>query len=229
MGIEVYAYAVDESGTVQDHLAQSVRIEPGQADPRGVARGISLFGTLSLQPGRYTIRLMVREGGTGHRAVRFFDVTVPAYDGRAAFALPPLVVDDPERWLSLEVGAGRRDPGARQPFRTAAGLFVPRASFEVRPGAPERLALIVWDPASPGDPAADVEIRSALTTGDGRALPPGRLRIESVHRDAGGRRTFLLSYAPEPVEAGDYTLRIGVGEGGALAEAYALFRFRPGS
>ena len=204
---------------MRDHLAHFARVEAGTADPGGRAQGISLSGTFNVPPGRYTVRLMVRERYTGRHSVRFLDVTVPPYDGRAAFALPPLVMDDAERWLSLDKGAGKAAATAAPPFRTPAGLFVPRTSFEVHPGQPERLVLIVWDPAAPGDPAADVEIRSSLTAADGRAVPAGRLQIERVHRDGGGRRTFVFSYVPEAIETGDYTLRIRLGEGGRLAEA----------
>ena len=94
------------------------------------------------------------------------------------------------------------------------------------PGARERLVMIVWDPELAGDPAADVEIRSSLTASDGRAVQPGRLKVERVHSDGGGRRTFVFSYLPEDVAAGDYTLRIGLGEAGGYAEARALLRFR---
>ena len=89
--------------------------------------------------------------------------------------------------------------------------------------------MIVFDPEPRGDPAADVEIRSSLTASDGRAVQPGRLRVERVHRDGDGRRTFVFSYLPEDVAAGDYTLRIGLEQGGSLAEAYSLLRFRPRS
>jgi hypothetical protein len=199
-----------------------------QAAPEGRTRGLSLFGAFHVPPGRYTIRLMVRDGETGKSAVRFLDVTVPRYDPSAAFALPPLVLDPAAQWLTLDFGkspSGRAD----HPFQVESEPFVPRASFEVRPGAAERLALIVWDPRVPGDPAADVEIRSSLTSRDGRAVQAGRLKIEAVHREEGGRRTFVFLYTPDGVEAGDYTLRIGLGEGGHLAEAYTLLRFRPGS
>jgi VWFA-related protein len=226
--VEVYGYAVGEDGTVRDHLAQLARVDPGRADPQGRARGLSFFGAFRVPPGRYTVRLMVRQGETGKSAVRFLDVTVPPYDPRTAFALPPLVLDEPDRWLSMDIG--RSSAGqAGQPFRLEAEPFVPRTSFEVRPGAAERLALIVWDARAPGDPAADVEIRSSLTSQDGRAVPPGRLKVEAVERDPGGRRTFLFRYTPDALQPGDYTLRIGLGEGGRLAEAYTLLRFRAGS
>jgi VWFA-related protein len=230
VALEVYGYAVAEDGSVRDHLAQLVKIDSARTDPEGRARGVSLFGTFQVPPGRYTIRLMLRESTSGRSAVRFLDVTVPRYDGRAVFALPPLVLDESDRWLRLEIGPGKAaELDAAVPFQVDAKPFVPRTSFEVRPGTSERLVMIVWDPELAGDPAADVAIRSSLTASDGRAVQPGRLRVESVHRDGDGRRTFVFSYLPEDVAAGDYTLRIGLEQGGSLAEAYSLLRFRPRS
>jgi VWFA-related protein len=230
LALEVFGYAVAEDGTARDHLAQVVRLDPARADPEARALGISLSGTLRVPPGRYTIRLMVREAASGRSAVRLLDVTVPPYDGRTAFALPPLVVDEADRWLSLEMGPGNASrTSAAAPFNLEARPFVPRTSFEVQPGAHERLVLMVFAPALAGDPAADTDIRSSLTGSDGRAVPPGRLKVERVTDDGDGRRTFVFSYTPEAIAAGDYTLRIGLGEGGGLAQAYSLLRFRPRS
>lgn len=227
MGLEVYAYAVAPDGAVHDHLAQSLRVDPRRADPRGLAQGLSLLGTLEVPPGRYTIRLMVRDAGSGRSAVRFLDVAVPPYDARSVFALPPLVVEDAERWLTLELEPGKSaNPDAKAPFRLDARPFVPRTSFEVHPGSRERLVLMVWDAGLRGDPAADLEIRSSLTASDGRAVQPGRLKVERVFSERAGRRTFVFSYLPEDVAAGDYTLRIGLGERGGFAQSYALLRFR---
>ena len=227
LGIEVYGYAVADDGSVRDHLAQSLRLDPARADPQGQAHGVSVFGTFEVPPGRYTIRLMVREAASGKSAVRLLDVTVPPYDARSVFALPPLVLDEAERWLKLDLARDKSaSPGSEAPFQIDAHPFVPRTSFEVRSGARERLVLMVFDPELEGDPAADVEIRSSLTASDGRAVAPGRLRVERVLDAGDGRRTFVFSYLPEDVAAGDYTLRIGLGEGGSLAQAYALLRFR---
>jgi VWFA-related protein len=227
VGLEVYGYAVAEDGGVRDHLAQSLRLDPARADPRGLAKGVSLFGTFEVPPGRYTIRLMVREPASGKSSVRLLDVTVPPYDGRSVFALPPLVLDEAERWLKLELPSGRaasRD--AEGPFRIDDHPFVPRASFEVRPGAREQLVLMVFDPELEGDPATDVEIRSSLTASDGQPVQAGRLKVERVLDGDDGRRTFVFSYLPEAVAAGEYTLRIGLGEAGSFAQSFALLRFR---
>jgi hypothetical protein len=60
-------------------------------------------------------------------------------------------------------------------------------------------------------------------------VAPGRLRIDRVHREAEGRRTYVFNYTPDEIEAGDYTLRIGIGEAGTIVESYALLRVRPRS
>ena len=223
--LEVYAYAEREDGSVQDHLAQLARIDPRVADPSGAAGGLSFFGTLSVPPGHYTIRLMLQERETGAAGVQFIDVTVPPHDPRVGFLLPPLVVDDAARWIGLEMSRGR----ASTPFQLGGRPFIPRASFQVLGGQPEQMVLIAYEPKVEGDPAADVQIRSSVTDREGRAMGPGVLRLEKVQRDETGRRTYLLAYTPEALAPGDYTLRIAVGEAGARLESYSLLRVRAGS
>ena len=173
---------------------------------------------------------MLRNQKSGATGVKFLEVTVPPYDPKVVFVLPPVVADEPARWVGLDLGAGKADAGASPfPFDINGEPFLPRASFKVRPGESERLVLMSFEPRIQGDPAADVEIRSSLTAKDGRLLPPGRLKIERVHRDTTGRRTYVFSYLPDPLEAGDYTLRIALGENGALAQSHALLRVRSGS
>jgi VWFA-related protein len=228
LALEVYAYAVAEDGTVRDHVAQLVRIDPGQADPEGATQGVSLYGTLSVPPGKYTVRLLIQERETGAAGVEFIEVTVPAYQPRAGFLLPPVVMDAVDRWLTVEL---RRDHGEQDPifpFRLGVKPFLPRASLEVRGGTPERLVLIAYEPSRPGDPAAGVEVHSSLVDERGHPVPAGAIRIERVHRDEDGRRTFVLSYTPEALTPGDYTLRIALGEGGERLESYSLLRVRGG-
>lgn len=226
LALEFYGYGVAEDGTVMDHFAQLARIDLAQADPEGTVEGLSLFGTLSVPPGRYTVRLMVHERASGSAGVEFFDVTVPPYDARRGFLLPPLVMDEPSRWLMVQAGRGGVSAGV--PFQVAGQPFVPRASFRLDPGRAQKMVLIAYDPALPGDPAADLQIRSSLTDRDGRPVPAGFLRVQKVHHEAEGRHTYVLGYTPEVSEPGEYTLRIGLGEAGSLLQSYALLRLRKG-
>jgi VWFA-related protein len=224
IGLEVYGYAVGADGAVADHVAQLARIDTGKADPGGTAAGLSFYGTFHVPPGQYTIRLMVQDTDSGAAGVQFMDVTVPAHDPRVGFLLPPVVMDDPSRWLGLEMGRGEKAPS---PFHIAGKPFVPRTSFQVKSGSPEKLVLIAYEPGRPQDPAAGIEIQSSLSDASGKPVPAGFLRIEKVTRDGGGRRTYLLAYTPEALAPGDYTLRVGIGESGeARLESYALLRIK---
>jgi hypothetical protein len=91
------------------------------------------------------------------------------------------------------------------------------------------MVLIAYEPDRAVDPATDVQIRSSLTDGEGRPVPAGFLRVNKVHHDGQGRHTYVLAYTPEVAQEGDYTLRIGVGDGASRLEAYSLIRLRAGS
>ena len=157
--LEVYGYAVAVDGVVHDHLAQLARFDPGRGDPQDQARGVSFYGTFRVVPGKYTVKLMVQDPESGSAGVQFLDVTVPPYEPTAGFLLPPVVMDEAGSWLGLEMSAGR--PGAGEsPFEVAGRPFLPRTSFQVRSGMPEKLVLIAYEPDAPRDPAAGNEIRS---------------------------------------------------------------------
>jgi VWFA-related protein len=228
LALEVYGYGVTEDGTVADHFAQLVRLDPAQADPDGSVRGLSLFGTLALTPGKYTIRLLVQERESGAAGVQFLEVNLPAHDPQRGYLLPPLVVDDSGKWLTLEMargGSGR----VGGPFQMDGAPFVPRTSFTFKQGEQQRVVLIAYEPDVAGDPAADLQIRSSLTDRQGQPVPAGILRVQKVHHDGNGRRTYLLGYTPEVSMPGDYTLRLGVGEAGSRLESYSLLKLVGGS
>ena len=224
LSLQVYGYAVAEDGSVSDHLAQLVRVDPSKADPSGAAKGLSLYGTLRVPAGRYTLRLMLQHSETGASGVQFIELTVPPYDARAGFLLPPVVMDDAERWLSLNLDKGAE--AAAFPFTVEGRPFLPRTSLAVERGAPERLVLMSYAPDHPRDPAAQIEIHSSLTDADGGRVAPGPLRVERILREPDGRRTYLLAYTATDVEPGEYTLRIRIGESGELLESYALLKVR---
>jgi VWFA-related protein len=225
--LELYGYAVALDGTVLDNLAQFARMDPDRADPKDQLQGLSFFGTFSLPPGQYTLRLMVQEPESGSAGIRFIDVTIPPHDPALGVLLPPVVMDDPTLWLSIETTS--REGAPKAPFTVGGKPFLPRATFEVRNGAPEKLVLIAYEPETRGNPDAGIQIESSVTDRSGTVFPGGPLRIEKVHREEGGRRTYVIRYTPEGLPPGDYTLRIGIGEAGSRIESYSLLRVKAGA
>lgn len=226
VALELYGYVVAVDGSVVDHMAHAVRLQPDETDPLRPARGVSLYGTLGVPPGRYTLKLMLVETDSGASGVQFIELDVPAPDRRLGYLLPPLVADEMGDWVAVELGSGQT--ASPFPFAIAGRPFMPRASFNVRSGATERLVLILYRPDRPSEPAATVEIRSTVIDAAGHLVPAGALRIERVSREAEGRRVYLLEYLPEGLDPGEYTLRVGLGEAGSELESYALFRVDAG-
>ena len=103
---------------------------------------------------------------------RFQDVTVPPYDARLGFLLPPLVMEEAGQWL--HVNAGRATGAESAPFAVGGHAFLPRTSFRVRSGASEKLVLLAFEPEGASDPSAGVEITSL--TEPGRPAPGGPIR-----------------------------------------------------
>lgn len=228
VSLEVYGYAVAQDGSVHDHLAQFAQVNPELADPKSAALGLSFYGTLQVPAGHYTLKVMIQEPETGAAGIQFLDVQVPPFDPRVGFLLPPVVMDDPALWLGLALGK-KREGAAEFPFEVGGRPFLPRASFRLSSGTPEKLVLMAFDPSGPSDTAAaGLEIQSVLTDAHGVHVPTGAIRIDRVLRGDGGRRTYVLAYTPQGLAPGDYTLRVGVGEAGTRLESYALVRVAPG-
>jgi VWFA-related protein len=220
--LEVYGYAVAADGSVVDHMAQSIRIDPALADPDARVHGISFAGRFDVPPGEYTLKFMIQEIGSGESGVQFIDVSVPAYDSRQGFLLPPMVADDVDRWLGIR---SERSTTAF-PFSTGAEPFLPRASFRVQNGAPERLVLISYLPDKSRHSEAPLEIHSSVTDAQGVLAPAGSLKLDHIERDVDvNRRTYDLTYTPQDLAPGTYTLRLSIGEAGQqFVEAYTLLR-----
>ena len=126
-------------------------------------------------------------------------------------------------WLGLAINP-ERDSMRSFPFAMGGEPFLPRTSFEVRPGMPEKLVLISYQPDRPVDPAAQLTIRSSVTDASGEFVPGGAMQLAGVEHNA-GHRTYILDYTPDDLKPGDYTLRIGVGESGVgQVESYARLR-----
>jgi VWFA-related protein len=221
--LEMYAYAVAEDGAVLDHMARLTRIDPAKVSAKDT-RGVSFYGTFQVPPGTYTLRTLVVERETGATGVQVLELKVPPFDPSAGFLLPPLVVEDAASWVSLDL----RPEAIRSPFDVGGRQYVPRTSFEVKGGATEKMVLVAFAPERPGDPA-DIQIRSSLTSRDGKAMPAGILRIDKMYRDVAGRRVFVLGYTPDDLAPGEYTLRVALGDGADRLESYALLRVRAGS
>src|SRR4029077_18999146 len=99
------------------------------------------YGDLSLAPGSYTLRVLVRNGATGALSAKVLPLEVPAFTQPAAVLLPPFFPETPGRWLLVRENA-EAPKDVPYPFQMQSEGFIPAALPVLRPGEESRVALM---------------------------------------------------------------------------------------
>jgi VWFA-related protein len=199
---EVYAYALDEQGEIHDHFGQVLGLDLGKVRGTLEKGGVKYYGHLDLDPGRYVVRVLVRNGLTGDSSVAAVPLTVPAFDKGEGVLLPPLVADGSGRWLILREGGGRES--LRQvpfPFMNGEQPFLPAARPVVAAGGETPLVLM-----AAGLGSGELAVRGQVFGADGSAKPAGEVALRGRAGAAQGLDHLLATWKPGSLAAGDYTL-----------------------
>jgi len=121
--VEIFIYAFDEDGIVRDRLYQRLGLDLKKVGDKLRATGIKYYGTLSLPPGRYAVKSLIREVDTERRGFGRTDITVPASGNVASMQLVP--IDDQPKWILVK---GSREANAAYPFVLNGQQFIPSAA-----------------------------------------------------------------------------------------------------
>jgi VWFA-related protein len=205
---EIYIYAFDDEGIVRDRVFQRLNIDPAKVGDRLKAGGVKYVATLRLpDSGHYAIRSLVRLPGSDKKGFSRSDLSVPRGDEVAV--LPPLFMDDPERWLMVR-GPSHFDKYP-YPFHIDGEPFVPSAAPTVRSGQSRRFAVFIYN-------ATADEMQYETDVLDDKGVQ--RANAASLVRELQGDDVtkLLFQYAPLPADMGDSTLDVTVKKKGS-AEA----------
>jgi VWFA-related protein len=136
--VEIFIYAFDQDGIVRDRLYQRIAFDLGKVGAKLRASGIKYYGTLSLPPGRYAVKSLVREVDTDRRGFGRTDITVPA--ANEAASLQPVPIDDQPNWVMVR--STPRDAGAAYPFVLNGQNFIPSAA--AHKSGPQKVAVFIY-------------------------------------------------------------------------------------
>jgi tetratricopeptide (TPR) repeat protein len=98
LAIGIYAYVVDGDGRVVDHIAQGLLLDSETYRAPISASGLKFVGHFALEPGDYTLRVMVQNNATGNYFMSWSILALPAADNRSPQLLPPLFPDRETPW-----------------------------------------------------------------------------------------------------------------------------------
>jgi hypothetical protein len=221
--VEVYAYALDASGGIQDYLFQSLGLDLAKSGPMLRQGGLRFFGHLELPPGEYSVRTLVRNGASGAFSLRVAALTVPAF-GRGPALLPPLFPDPAAaRWLVVREAPRGEQAAAAYPFMARQQPYVPssRPVFAVgAEGKEAPMALVGYD-LGEGELKAAAQVLDAT----GKEVAAGQVRV--IQREAaaaGGPDRLIAAFRPPKLPPGEYVLRITLtGAAGPVGMSSAPF------
>jgi hypothetical protein len=203
MNVDIFVYAIDKQGQTRDYLFQPLGIDLSRAEATLARGGIKYYGYLTLPPGDYTFRTLVRTNETGRFGVTITPVKVSATTEAAT--LPPLFVEDGRQWIMIK-GKARSDADntAEYPFAIGGESFVPSALAGIKNGGTTQVCLIAYN--FPGE-SAGLQYSARVLGEDGKAHGTAHLKLlKASDGERQGARKLLLEFHPTGLDPGRYAL-----------------------
>lgn len=141
LGVEIYIYAFDEAGIARDRMYQKLTLDLKKVGDRLRTSGIKYWGTLSLPPGAYAVKSLVRSLDTERRGFARTDIVVPKANEVAV--LPPIPIDEDPKWVMVK--GKTHAASADDPFQLNGQQFVPSAA--AHKGSAQKVAVVVYGAA----------------------------------------------------------------------------------
>ena len=222
--LEIYAYASDSRGRMQDFFTQLVSLRSADARESLPGSGLKYYGHLNLDPGEHLLRVMARNGATGDTGVSSIRLVVPDFADERPDLAGPFAPEPLGRWLLVRENRGAEGSQVIYPFTVKNEIFVPA----VRPLLSHResnpLYLMAYG-LGPGELAVSGEIFDS----EGETVGPADIELaERVETETKGYEKLQLGFHPPDLEPGGYRLHLTVGRADESLSAKAVMSFRIG-
>lgn len=210
LDVEFYAYVSDLQGQMRDFFTQRVALDLDKSQNRQALLdgGIKYYGHFELPPGTYSVRVLVRNAGTGRTGVQVSPVTVPSYDQAQPVLLPPFFIEEHAKWLLVREQERKSLQGSVvYPFTVSGEPYVPAARPVLRGEKPARLCLVAYNLGK-----GDLAVKGEVLAADGKSSPAGG-KLANVERTATGIQgldKLVATFDPAGLSSGNYVLRVAV-------------------
>jgi VWFA-related protein len=213
--VEIYVYAVDSAGRIQDFFTQFMRLDLARLAPALRRSGLKFVGHLDLPAGDYGVRVLVRNGLTGDYGLRAEPLAVPAPEATTPVLLPPFFLERPGRWVMVrETPREPLDPPREPPpypFVVQRRAFVPASRPVLAAGREAMVELVGYHL-----PAGALEAHARVLTAGGEDLGQADFKIvqrespAQAEESSGEDRLTAVFRPPPGLKPGEYRLVVGV-------------------
>jgi hypothetical protein len=221
--LEIYAYALDGKGRIQDALSLTPKLDMAQVGGRVREKGVQVLTAFRVAAGTADLRFLVRSPESGRAGSLRTALDVPAFSADRLYVSSPLVMDDPRARLVLPTPSrGNRE--LEIPFRLENTPFTPEGRPRLKNGEAREICLMTWKgPSYAVDAMPEVAAELLIEGRAPVALEAGSTRVVN---DADGFRRLVLGVTPRGVQPGDYRLHVTVRDlkGGGEGESQLAVR-----
>ena len=202
---EIYVYAFDEDGLVRDRMFQRVTLDTAKLGAKLRESGVKYYAVLSLPPGKYAIKSLVRVAENDRKGFARIDVVVPAPTDVAVSS--PFFFEEPGKWLMVK-GGSHDTSNAGYPFQINGEPFIPSVAVHLRSGEQRRFAVFVYNAA-----VDEVAWETSVRDENGASRPaPSSLLKEMQGQDV---TKLMFQYGPVDLDRGTSALDITVRKKGS--------------
>ncbi|MCA1581173.1 MAG: VWA domain-containing protein [Acidobacteria bacterium] len=224
MNVEVTVYAIDAKGTTRDFLYQPVGLDLTRVRSTLQNGGLKIYGELALPPGQYMLRTLVRDAETDRFGVTVSALNVPS-DPAAAFALPPLFLEEGRQWIMVKAKPHGTAPAvaSEYPFSIDGEAFIPTAlAGTSRSGEAMQVCMIGYNFSQ----TSDLQYTGRAIGVDGKTHGRVELKLlKASDREHTGARKLLLQVKTWGLDPGRYALNVRLDDAKAGRTAENSFPF----
>ncbi|MDP9121114.1 MAG: VWA domain-containing protein [Acidobacteriota bacterium] len=213
---EIYVYALDAGGAIQDFLTQTVGLDLKKVEPALRQSGLKFFGHLELAPGVYSLRVLVRNGTSGVYSAQVLPLTVPAFAQPQPVLLPPFFPEPRGKWVMIREAPRGEQQKAPYPFMVQQAPYIPAGSPTLVPGQETAVALVLYHWA-----AGDLTAAARVFAPDGREVGPGEIKLGARDGASGNEADHVQASLrlPPALPPGDYRLVVTLTDAHGAAQA----------
>jgi hypothetical protein len=215
LGLEIYGYALTETGSNSDYFAQAVNLDPAKVGARLAQGGVRVLGQLDLAPGQHRLRVLVRDRRDGRTSLLTLPVKLSAASPADTQArLDALFLSSPQDpWVLV------REEGAA--FDVHGRAVVPATQAALPSSGEAQLVLL-----GRGFTGEGQWIRGRILTAEGKPTQGGSVDLLTVSPGEAGEPDLVLGrLRAGSLPAGDYMLELRLGKKTGVVQASTVRPF----
>ena len=218
--LEIQAFAIDEDWQIQGFFTSGFQLDLGDLEAYLADGGVRFLGELSLPPGDFQLRILVRNLRSGEVFVSTTQLLVPEIANRSHHVGAPLFVDDSGQWLML-TGASTQGSGRADLLIAGESRFMPLVERALAVGS--EVSILV--PAR-GSEGARMGLEARILNHAGEAVEAGQVRWhQPLLTGAEGIRWIPGTVSTDGLAAGDYRLEVTASWGEIASDQTAATSF----